>query len=348
MKMKVANLVDSYKFQLEEWDKPVPGKGQVLVKVSYAGICGSDFAIYTGEGQFVKKGMIKYPIVMGHEWSGVIEEVGEDCAEFKTGDAVVGDGEVACGTCPECMRGRFPQCHTLRGVGTIDSWDGAYADYILMPERHVHRIPEGVDMREAALVEPAAIAMKSVKNGMVKTGDTVLVQGTGPIGLSSVRLSVVAGASKVILAGRKDSKLSRGKEMGADHTVNVTKEDLETRVQGLTGGRGVDVVIEASGAESALKQAFRVVKGGGVLSLPAFYEKPVNNIDLDDLIFKNVLIAGVCGGQGYPCYVLDLMKNGRISLDPQITDEYPLSKVTEAMEAMTQKNDTRIKILLKP
>jgi len=346
--VKTAKLIAPEKFEILDLPIPQPQPGEALIKVEYVGICGSDYAIYTGEGQFVKKGLIKYPIILGHEWSGTIVELGDGCNKFQIGDKVVGDGEVSCGKCPECISGAFSDCRNLRGVGTIDAWDGAYSDYIVMPERHIHQIPEGVSMQEAALVEPAAIALKTVRAAKVKMGDVVLVQGTGAIGLSAAHLAHIAGASCIILSGLSDRKLEIGEKMGADIIVNINKTDLLPIVKKVTQGQGVDVVIEASGAQSALRDAFLAVKGGGIISIPAFYERPIPKIDLDDLIFKNVTIEGVCGGAGLPPTILDLMKNGRVNFTPMITDHFALEEVPEAMVAMKELDDTRVKILLKP
>lgn len=194
---------------------------EVLCQVVRCGVCGTDASIFTGEASFVKQGLVPFPMTPGHEWSGVVTAVGAEVDRFQVGDRVVGDDEVSCGSCPECRQGNHYECRRLRAVGTIQAWDGAYAEYIVMPQRHLFAVPQGVDFDNAALAEPAANAFNCVRQAGVTTGSTVLVHGTGPVGLMAVRLAKVAGAARVLVSGRRQWKLEVARRLGADVTVDT-------------------------------------------------------------------------------------------------------------------------------
>lgn len=344
--MKAARLLGPNNIEIIDINKPEVYQGDVLVRVKNVGICGTDYSIYSGESQFVKSGMIKYPMTLGHEWSGIIEESGDQVKNLKIGDRVVGDAGVSCGICYECLCGRYINCESLRCVGTINTWDGAYAEYILMPERHAYLIPQNVSYEEAALVEPAATALYAVRRGDVKPGDIVLVHGTGPIGLAAVQLAKVSGAACVILSGRKDYKLDIGKMMGADITVNIMKDDLAKRILEITDGKGAHVIIEASGSTDVLRQSVGIIRAGGTISVVAFYERELSGFNIDDFVFKDARLVAVSGSPGLSVTILELMKFGRINLKPMITHRYSLDNVASALENMKRDNDQKIKIML--
>lgn len=344
--MKAARLIEPLRIKIMDIPTPEPGDRDVLIKVKYVGICGTDYSIYSGESSFVKDGSVRFPLTMGHEWSGVVVKTGKHVKKVKPDDRVVGDGTVSCGVCEACLKGDYNTCSDLRGVGTIKTWDGAYAEYILMPERAVYKIPDGVSFEEAALVEPSATALYAVSRGGVKLNDSVLVIGTGPIGLAAVQLSKLSGASCVILAGRKEAKLVIGKKLGADYTVNILEEDLADTVSKLTGGKGLDVVIEASGAVEMLQQSFGLIRNGGTIATVAFYDEPLNNINIDDFVVTDKNLVGVAGSPRMSIPMLELMGRGMVDLKPLITGIYKLDDVEKALLAVKEKRDSTVKILL--
>jgi 2-desacetyl-2-hydroxyethyl bacteriochlorophyllide A dehydrogenase len=344
--MKAARLIRPYRIEILEIPLPEMGDRDVLIKVKYAGICGTDYSIYTGESSFVKDGSVRFPLTMGHEWSGVVEKAGKYVRNLKPGDRVTGDGTVTCGVCEACICGNYNQCDDLRGVGTIKTWDGAFAEFILMPERSVYKIPDNVSFQEAALVEPSATALYSVLRSDVKLNDSVLIIGTGPIGLAAVQFSKLSGASCVILGGRKDEKLAIGKKFGADYVVNIMKEDLKARVWEITSGKGLNVVLEASGAIEMLQQSFKLVRAGGTISTVAFYDQPLNNINIDDFVVHDIKLIGVAGSPRTSIPILELMGKGKVDLKPLITDIYKLDDIEKALKAMKEKNALTVKILL--
>jgi len=345
--MRAARLLGPNQMVMQELPEPVLGNKDVLVQVKYAGICGTDYSIYSGESSFVKNGMVKFPLTMGHEWSGVVSKLGADVEKLNIGDRVVGDTAVSCGSCFECIKGEYIQCVNSHAVGTVNAIDGAFADFIVMPERHLFLLPDNVSFKQGAIVEPIATGMYAVKRGGVRPGDIVLVHGTGPIGLAAVQLSKISGAAKVILSGRNDFKLNIGKQLGADMTVNILKDNLGNLVKDVTHGKGPDVIIEASGAVSALKESMGMVRPGGTISLVAFYDQNIENFDIDSLILNDVKLVSVAGSPVLAMTVLKLMEHGRINMDKIITHEFNLNDIVNVLQGMEKNRNERIKILLK-
>ncbi|MHB9070983.1 MAG: zinc-dependent alcohol dehydrogenase [Sedimentisphaerales bacterium] len=344
--MQVARLFGPGDLKLIEISTPTPGLGEALCKVIRAGICGTDHAIYTGEFSFVKNGMVKFPMTLGHEWSGVVELVGSGVTNVKPGDRVVGDTGVSCGTCYDCVVGSYGKCKQMHPVGTINAIDGAYAEYILMPARHLFHLPDNVSFDNGAMVEPAATALYSVVQADVKIGDTVLVLGSGPIGIAAAKLAKLCGASKVGIAARKDFKLQKALAMGVDVAINTTKISLADGVKQFFGDWGVDKIIEASGSTELFKEALNLINLGGVISVVAFYEKLVDKFDIDRFVFGDVKIHAVGGSLGMYKPTLRLMAAGMLDMSSLITGRYTLPQAGQALEDMRTKGDIRIKSML--
>jgi L-iditol 2-dehydrogenase len=331
----------------EEVEVPLLGPHDVRIRVKYCGICGTDYAIYSGETSFYEAGLIHTPMTLGHEYSGVIDAVGEKVTKFQVGDRVVADTGVSCGICVDCLRGDYLQCRHMQAVGTIKCKDGAYAQYTTMPERHVFHLSDDVSFEEGALCEPIGTALYSVLRPKVGIADTVIIIGTGPIGLSAVSMAKLQGAGKIILCGRKEMKLRVGKKMGADYTINMTSENMADRVNELTEEKGANVIVEASGSEDMLHFALEHIEGNGRISVVAFYEKRVSGIDLDRLVLGNIDLVGSMGSPNMAPVVLKLLKEKKVDCMPMVTAVYPLEQAEQALIASKQKSAENIKILLK-
>lgn len=344
--MKAITIMEPDNIQFTDVERPKVGPKDVLTKVKYCGICGTDMAILGGTTSLIRDGLIKYPVRIGHEWSGIVEEVGEEVTGFKPGDRVVGDDSVACGNCRPCMEGRYGLCENSRAVGTVNCWDGAFAEYMVMPYRQMYKLPDNIPLDEAALIEPAGIALNGLKQSNIDVGSKVLIIGTGPIGLAAAGLAKNMGAAKILVSGRKEAKLDVGKFMGADVTINVTGENLVDVIKKETDGKGVDAVIETSGNISVVNQALEIVKPGGVIALIGFYEADLNGFNIDKVTLNCITMKGIAGTPNVFPAVIDLLGTKRLSLKPLITDIYPFNKMMEAVRAVKEKNDTRIKVLV--
>jgi 2-desacetyl-2-hydroxyethyl bacteriochlorophyllide A dehydrogenase len=328
-------------------DVPVPevGPRDVLSRVVRAGVCGTDLAIYSGEFSFVKNGNIKFPMTPGHEWSGIVEKVGSEVTNFKPGDRVVGDTGVVCGECYHCLMGEQHRCKNNRSVGTVNTWDGAYGQYMLMPQRHLFHLPDNVSFDNAAMIEPAATALYAVRQAEVRIGDTVLVNGSGPIGIMAAKEAKLCGASLVMITGRKDFKLEAARKLGVDVAINTTKESLRDVVRKHCPD-GVDRIVEASGSIQLFQESFDLIRPGGNISVVAFYEKMVPNFDIDKFVFTSATVRAVAGSLGMYKPVLNLLSSGMLDLTPLITSRRPHHEAGLALKDMQDRNDTRIKIML--
>ncbi len=242
---------------IEDVPTPQIAADEVLIRVNACGICGSDLKIQDDEHPYTP------PVVVGHEFSGEIVEVGADIAGWCVGDRVVSEQHThACGLCRQCLTGDAFACTSKRAPGYFV--DGAFAEFIKVPAWLLHRIPDNLSFVEAALSEPSAVAAHGVLD---RTGiapeDVVLILGCGPIGLLAAKMAQAAGASKVIITGidrDERARLPKARQLGIDHAVNVMQTDLESLVAELTDGEGADVVIELAGALPAIDQAFRLAR----------------------------------------------------------------------------------------
>ena len=326
--------------------KPVPAPDEALVRVAYSGLSTQDLAILSGDMTLVRNGSIRYPVRFGHEWSGIVESVGKNVTNLAPGDRVVSDSGVTCGKCDACLRKQWHKCENTYSLGISNCWDGSFAEYMHMPERHLYKLPASVSLMEAALVEPACIALAGVKKADIGPGKTVLVMGTGAIGLAAVALAKYYGADKVLLGGRTEEKLAVGRTMGADGCVNTRKTNVVGLVQKETAGKGVDAVIETSGNVAVIPDILAAAAPGAQISLIGFYEKGVPDFPIDDIVTKSLWVGGVMGEFGTPAEVLEILKTGKLDLKPLITHVIPFGRTADVMTNISQYRD-RIKIMVK-
>ena len=323
--------------------KPEPNERQILAKVRYAGICATDIAIITDNTSFVEKGLIEYPVRLGHEWSGVVTEVGSKVTNLKPGDHVVSETGAYCYECPECLSGGV--CRNARAVGTVGHhWPGCFAEYMLMPAPGVYKISDGLDMKNAALFEPATIAMKGIQALSLQPGDTVLVIGTGPIGLTGVGILKAMGM-RVIVSGRRDGKLEYAKKMGADLTVNINKTLLKQFLLAHTERGYVNAIVETSGSPDVVNECATLIKYGRAVML-GFLEKKLDGFDLDSFVLSGNSIMSPIGGPGALKKVIKLAEQESVDFSPLVTGVYPFAQALKAIEKVIENGDGRIKILL--
>ena len=344
--MRVARLFAPHDLRLIEMPVPELGPREVLCRVARCGICGTDYAIYTGEFSGVRTGAVRFPMTLGHEWSGTVSAVGSEVTRFHVGDRVVGDTGVSCGQCTACLLGDWGNCPQARAVGTVNAWDGAYAEQIVMPERHLFPLPANVGFDAGAMVEPAATALYAVVKAEVRTGDTVLVHGTGPIGLFAAKLAKLSGAACVVITGRRQWKLQLALRFGADAAIDTTQGPLPDAIRAVAGEGGIDKIIEASGAVELFEDSFRCIRPGGVISVVAFYERPVPQFDVDQFVFSGASVHAVAGSLGQYPPVLRLMSAGMLDPTPLITARYPFGDVVEALRDWGGKPEGRVKSML--
>ncbi len=344
--MKAITVYGACDARMETVPKPAATGDMMLIKVKRTGVCATDLSIYTGESSFIRSGEIVFPCRFGHEYAGVVEEVGPDVKDFRPGDRVYTENFVACGTCEACRRGDYMGCGDIRSVGTVNCWDGCYAEYMQMPERHVHHLPDELSMDEGALIEPASIAYDAFKGVTLTREDTVAVYGSGAIGMIAAWLAKYYGAGQVIAVGRNDGKLARALEIGADAVINNKKVDAVEKIKELTGGRGAKLIVETSGAPQALKDSLRALERYGRVSIVSFYEREIDSLAIDPVVLGCNSIVGAAGCYGNAPAVAEIMRKNPVKLTPVITHHVPFEKCLDVFENEAAYHNERIKIMI--
>jgi 2-desacetyl-2-hydroxyethyl bacteriochlorophyllide A dehydrogenase len=326
--MKAAVLHGPYNLVVEEVEKPKAKAGEVLVKVRATGICGTDVETYHG------KYPVKYPIIMGHEAAGEVAEVGENVKKVKVGDRVVIDPIFHCGKCYLCLMGKKNLC-VNGGLLGRDAGSGAYAEYTVIPEHMVFKIPEKISYEEATAIQLLTTVYHSQKRVRIMPGDSVAILGIGAAGLLHTRLAKLSGANPIIAVSRSDWKLELAKNYGADITVNSKEEEPVKSILNHTNGRGADVIIEAAGAAETLKQAIEAVRPGGtILSFGVLTER-VSEINFFPMYFKEISIVGSRASTGEEFEPsIKLVAIGAIDVKPLLTHILPLEKIVEGFKLL--------------
>lgn len=346
--MKAIRFMGPEQIELSEIPMPECGPGEVVAQIAWAGFCATDIELLTGEMVHIKNGNTTYPLVPGHEWSGTIVKLGAGVHGFQVGDKVTSDVSLGCGECEYCRSGHYNLCPDRQVVGSYRNKQGVFAQYIAVPQRHLYHIPEGVDMQEAALAEPAATAEYAVRRAHIPAGGTVLVIGDGPIGQLAAQLANLQGASQVLMAGSWDEKLDIARTCGAAHTINYHREDVVARAKELTGGLGPDIVIETSGNNAALDQAIKALKPAGRVVAVSWYKGDTVDAAMNALIAKDGELIGTLASPNCFTPVLEYMASGKLKVKPLITHVKPLAELPAVVDMIRAKKEMRIKVLLQP
>ncbi len=310
--------------------KPSPGSGEVLIAVRHAGVCGTD--LHIADWDPWAQGRMNPPVVVGHEFAGEIVAVGDGVAELRIGQPVTAEGHIVCGHCLQCRTGNSHICRNTRIIG-VDR-DGAFAEYIVMPATNVLSL-DGIPTEVGAIMDPMGNAFHTVLTADVP-GSNVFVVGCGPIGCFAVGIARAAGAAKVIASDVNPKRLALAQKMGAQVTINATKQDVVREVLAATGNEGADVVCEMSGVPSALHQAFATVRMGGRVQLLGLPKGEVPVDVANEIIFKGITIYGVIGRKMYETWheMRRFLSGGMLDPRPVMTHQFPLAKIDEALAAI--------------
>jgi len=301
---------------LQECPVPAYGEDEVLIKVAYSGICGTDLHIYHDQYPYYP------PVILGHEFSGEIVEIGNEVTLFAPGDRVVGEPHnKACGKCYQCRNGHIQNCSDKRSIG----WgiDGAFTNYLVMPEHLLHKVPDGVSMEAAAVTEPAAIvAHQLLERAGVRAGDNVVIMGVGPIALLAAQMARIAGAGKVILCGCTSDiefRLKIAEKLNCfDRFIDVLREDAAAIIMEETG-IGADLVVEASGAGSAIKTAIKVLRKRGRLCAIGMTARETVEVPWNEAMMKviDVQFNMSSSYEGWQI-ALKLLESGKLQVEPMV------------------------------
>jgi L-iditol 2-dehydrogenase len=358
-RMRAWVLGNPGELELIEKPVPVPRAAEVLVRIDAVAICATDLdVIASGSPALVQGGLpFNKNWTPGHEYMGTIAALGPSVDEFAIGERVTVEIHAGCGQCKRCRMGMYTSClnyglnwgdrdkgHRANGFTT----DGGFAEYAVNHINTLIKIADTMSDEEATLVVTAGTAMYGLTElGGLVAGESVVVIGPGPIGLLGVAVAKALGADPVILTGTREQRLAKGRELGADHVVNVTREDPVAAVRRLAGGKGVDYVLECSGAEDAINVALKVLNRGGKLCLAAFPHTPVS-VDVAHLVRNNIYLYGIRGeGRSATHRAEAFMRRKQFDARKIHTHTFPLEELPEALRYARERVEDAIKVVVK-
>ncbi len=343
--MKALLLSQYNQLDLADLPAPEPGPDEILVRVAACGICGSDVHGYDGTS-----GRRIPPIVMGHEAAGVVASTGPGVSKYKTGDRVTFDSTVYCGECEFCRQGEINLCNNRQVVG-VSCGDyrraGAFAEYVVVPQRIAYHLPEALEFKEAAMLEAVSVALHAVRVSEMKGGETALVIGAGMIGLLTLQAAKAAGASRVLVADIDRTRLETAKNIGADETLLLSGNDLVKEILRQTEGRGVDLVLEAVGRQETIAASIAAVRKGGTVTLIGNISPEVK-IPLQAVVSRQIRLQGSCASSGEYPQAMELLANGKIKVKSLITAVAPLEDGPRWFERLHAGEPNLMKVVLDP
>jgi (R,R)-butanediol dehydrogenase/meso-butanediol dehydrogenase/diacetyl reductase len=326
--------------QIEVTDVPRPEleAGEVLIRVAYCGICGSDLEAY-------HLGMYEPGLILGHELSGVIAEIGPGVTGWQTGTRVVVNDAIPCGECLPCREGRLDGCQSLTLIGVTH--DGAMAEYAKITARGLHRLSDSITLRQGALVEPLTVALHGVRRSRLKAGDRALVMGAGPIGLLTLQCARLAGARTVAVTEVDATRAALAGRLGATTVLNPGYDNVSVALADLTDGLGPDVIYICTGAPGPFRDAVSLVRKGGQIFVLGVCPEPVE-MDFMSVALGDVCIEGSLAGRAEFPAAIDFVAQHRVQVDPLVSHEITLDEiVTKGFNVLDTPGSGAVKILVR-
>lgn len=340
--MKAVSLFGVGDLRIIDKDVPEINENEVLIRVGACGICGTDLHFFKGEWR------VKTPIVLGHEFSGIVAKVGSKVDGIRVGDHVVAEPNIPCGKCRYCrMSERSFLCENIQAIGV--TIDGAFAEYVKAPAQNVYRIPYEMPLEEAALIEPLACIIRGIDNVGIPVGSSVSIVGTGPIGLLMIQVVKHYGASKIFAIDIVEDRLKLAHELGATLIINSMQQDLEKAIREATDGLGADVSIECVGSSSTIEAAFRLVRRGGrLLIFGVAPEQDVWHVKPFELYDKEVSIFTSYRSPYTFQRAVELASSGSLRFRSIISHTHTLEEAPEVFKDLAGKRKEAVKIVIKP
>lgn len=347
MKMqKAAYMQGLDKMVIKEAPVPEAGEGQVLVKLEYVGICGSDVHYFHHGVCGPYKVDLENDFMLGHECAGTVAEVGPGVTDLKVGDKVALEPGITCGKCEFCKTGRYNLCPDVVFLATPPV-QGCYEEYIAFPENMCFKLPDNVSTKEGALIEPLSVGFHAANQGNVQTGDTVIILGAGCIGLVTLLACKAKGAGKIIVADLVDARLEKAKELGAAHVINSGKVDVFKEIERLTDGKGAEKVFETAGSAVTIAQTPFLVKRGGTITLVGLAAVEEINYNFAQIMDKEAEIKSVFRYRNIYPKAIAAVESGAIDVKGIVTHEFDLEHIQEAFEEAVNNKTDLVKVVIK-
>ena len=343
-KMKVAVMNGIGKMGFVEREIPQPKENEVLVKLEYVGICGSDLHYYeTGAiGNYV----VEPPFVLGHEPGGVVVEVGENVTHLKVGDRVALEPGKACGHCEFCKEGKYNLCPDVVFFATPPV-DGVFQEYVAHEADLCFKLPENVSTLEGALIEPLAVGFHAAIQGDAHLGQKAVVMGAGCIGLVSMMALKARGVSEVYVVDIMEKRLEKALELGATGVINGMKENVAARVDELTAGRGMDLVVETAGTEVTTRQAIEIAKKGSNIVLVGYSKSGEMTLPMSLVLDKELTFKTVFRYRHIYPMAIEAVASGKVNLKGIVTDIFTLDEAQKAMDYSVNNKADIVKAVIK-
>lgn len=337
--MKAIKVIKPFEVEIVEVEKPKIEKStDVIVKITSGGICGSDMQIYNGTNS-----LATYPRIIGHEFGGIVVEVGEKVTSVKIGDKVAVDPVVSCGECYACKIGRHNVCSTLEVMGVHR--DGGFSEFVKADEKNIHKFHTDFDESLLSLVEPYTIGMQINNRLQTTSKDKILIMGAGPIGIAALQVAKSRDA-KVIITDIVKERLNKAKDMGADETVLVTEEDLKERLGKFTDGEGIPVIIDTVCTPSSFEESVQLACPAGRIVVIGLKNQP-SNITMADITKKELTIVG--SRLNCNCFdqVIEQFEKGKLNPEKLMTKAYNYKDIIEALTMIKEHPQDVLKVVLK-
>ena len=345
--MKALLLTAPSTLAIVDFPTPAIADDEVLVRIHACGICGSDFHGWDGSS-----GRRQAPLIMGHEASGEIVATGPRVEKWHAGDRVTFDSTIYCGVCHFCCQGQINLCENRRVVGvspTEYKQHGAFAEFVAVPSRILYRLPDTLPFDQAAMIEPVSIAVHAVQRITIAATDTVVVVGSGMIGLLIVQALRWAGAKRIVAVDLAENRLTLARRLGATHTFNPSTSDVAGEVARLTEGLGADAAFEVVGLTPTVNLAIAVLKRSGSCVLVGNLSPKTQDFPLHAVVTKEITVTGTCSSAGEYPLCLDLIARGVIDVKPMIETVAPLDDGAAWFEKLSAKDGGKyMKVILQP
>lgn len=345
MENRAFYLLEPWKVEERECEMPACGPDDVVVKVEYCGVCGSDVHFYkNGSTDYAEQ---RWPFIMGHEPGGVVVEVGSNVTTHKIGDRVAVEPGYGCGHCEFCKSGRYHLCPDVKflSIPAPNFIDGAFRKYIAHPAERCFILPDNISTLQGALIEPLAVGMSGVYDSGIKIGDTALILGSGCIGLSVLMTLRSMGIVNIYVSDLQELRLNKAAELGAFVTINAKEKDTIAEIERLTNGRGVDYVFETAGSKVTAKQTPYLARRGGKIVMignTGHFE-----FNFQKAIDKEIQIQTSFRYHNIYPIAIELVAAGKINPADVVTDIFPFSEIPEAMTACVERQNEVVKAVIK-
>ncbi|MFG6139280.1 Zn-dependent oxidoreductase [Halomonas sp. B23F22_10] len=336
--MKAFQVNAPQDYRIVEAESPAVAQGEVKVKVAFAGICGSDMHIIHGDNAFVR-----FPRITGHEFAGLVEAVGDGVADVSVGDRVCIDPVISCGECYPCRIGRPNVCTALEVIGVHRN--GGFEESVNVPAGNVHRLPEGLGLDAAALVEPYTIAANVLSRMQPHAGDRLLILGAGVIGLTILQVARAQGIEDITVSDVIDARLETALELGATRVLNGAEQDVEAEVETLTGGEGIPLIADAACVPALLPQMLRMASPAGRIGLLGFNPTPSDLVQLEVIKKELTLVGSRLNNRKFP-EVIELMASGRLDPLALVSHRLPFDDMPGAIEMIDHHPESARKVLI--